>query len=70
MRIKLLSLFLLLSVMSFAQVQNDGGLSFIGLQHNFAGNILNYRKASIEGNAGDAKDDKGNDQKEDCVSVH
>ena len=55
MRIKLLSLFLLLSVMSFAQVQNDGGLSFIGLQHNFAGNILNYRKASNEGNAGDAK---------------
>ena len=41
--------------MSFAQVQNDGGLSFIGLQHNFAGNILNYRKASNEGNAGDAK---------------
>ena len=55
MRIKLLSLFLLLSVMSFAQVQNDGGLSFIGLQHNFAGNILNYRKASNDGNAGDAK---------------
>lgn len=55
MRIKLLSLFLLLSVMSFAQVQNDGGLSFIGLQHNFAGNILNYRKASNEGDAGDAK---------------
>ena len=41
--------------MSFAQVQNDGGLSFIGLQHNFAGNILNYRKASNDGNAGDAK---------------
>ena len=55
MRIKLLSLFLLLSVMSFAQVPNDGGLSFVGLQRNFAGVILNYRKASIEGKAGGAK---------------
>ena len=55
MRIKLLSLFLLLSVMSFAQEANDGRLSFVGLQRNFAGVTLNYRKANIEGNIGDAK---------------
>ena len=55
MRIKLLGLFLLLSVMSFAQVANDGRLLFVGLQRNFAGVTLNYRKANIEGNIGDAK---------------
>lgn len=55
MRTKILGLFLLLSVMSFAQVPNDGGLSFVGLQRNFAGVTLNYRKASVEGKAGDAK---------------
>lgn len=55
MRIKLLSLFLLLSVMSFAQEANDSRLSFVGLQCNFAGVTLNYRKANIEGNIGDAK---------------
>lgn len=55
MRIKLLSLFLLQSVISFAQVASDGEFSFAGLQRNFAGINLNYRKANIEGQAGDAK---------------
>ena len=27
-------------------------------------------KHDLPSNAGDTKDDKGNDQKEDCVSVH
>lgn len=58
MRIRLLSLlclFMLLSFQSFAQDANDEAVTFIGLQRDFAGATLGYRKATIEGKGSEGK---------------
>ena len=55
MRTKTFLLFLLLPLMSFAQDTDDIGVTFVGLQRDFAGVTLNYRKANIESNTSDSK---------------
>lgn len=55
MKIKLLYLFFLLPLMSFGQQADNDELTFIELQHDFAGVTLNYRKANIENKADNDK---------------
>ena len=55
MRKTFLLVFTTLAITSFAQEANEDGLTFVGLQRDFADTTLGYRKANIDGNTTDSK---------------